>query len=102
MKGRYSEDYGLTISQEDSSVLPCKGCPKGRWSEITRVLKEASCISCGAGKHGHTQPGASSNISCVNCPTGTFSEAVGAYGELETCIQCPSGFAQSREGKAFW
>ena len=100
--GRFSEDYGLRIINIKVSLssVPCKGCPKGRWSSVIGSEKESGCQMCGTGTHGSNAIGASSSSSCLECIVGRFSEAVGAFG-MESCQYCPAGYVQSKEGQAF-
>ncbi len=98
--GRYSNDFGLAFTS--NNAIACKACPDGRWSSAVRVEKEASCISCRAGRFDSSgdDGGSNSSANCLACAAGRFSETVGAQ-IIDTCLACPSGFAQSSTGRAY-
>ena len=82
------------------SVVPCVGCPQGRWSSETGVTKESLCINCDTGKYTIDEAGQSSEITCKSCDEGKFSIAIGASGS-HTCLNCSIGSVQNIKGSAF-
>jgi hypothetical protein len=88
------------VQDSDGLPLPCKACPKGRWSSAQGVEKESLCDNCSPGRYGSQNGGADNEASCVGCAEGTFSEAVGAW-EISTCKSCPAGFYIGETGLTY-
>ena len=83
----------------------CQACPRGTWSDQTKVetvgnckdcasgrfndaeARMEACIECDAGKYS-TEVGNTKDSKCTNCGSGKYSTVVGASIESD-CQACP-------------
>ena len=91
---------GLDALQSDNkAVIPCKACPRGRWSESVGLQESAGCVNCDVGRFSGVSA-LKNKSGCAACAAGKYSESVGVS-DPNQCQGCPGGFQQPKRGQSF-
>ena len=87
------------LQSDSKAVIPCKACPRGRWSESVGLQESAGCVNCDVGRFSGVSA-LKNKSGCAACAAGKYSESVGVS-DPNQCQGCPGGFQQPKEGQSF-